>query len=103
MDLVYTYTLNVLLGIDRFLNALFGGDPRETISSRLGKLELYYKGDIPWSRPIYKSIAWLCDHVQDNHCIKAIDPYSGQRSIVNGDIEEKINKKILKGDESEKD
>ena len=33
-----SYRYNVLLAIDRLFNALTGGDPDETVSSRLGKL-----------------------------------------------------------------
>jgi len=33
------YILNILIAIDQFFNVLFLGDPDETISSRLGKLE----------------------------------------------------------------
>ncbi len=33
------YVVNILLAVDQFFNVLFGGDPDETISSRLGKME----------------------------------------------------------------
>ncbi len=31
------YVFNVLLGLDQFLSVLTGGDPDETVSSRVGK------------------------------------------------------------------
>lgn len=31
------YLYNILIGIDQLANAILGGDPDETISSRLGK------------------------------------------------------------------
>jgi len=34
----FRYTRRVLLGLDRFFNALFNGKDDETISSRVGKL-----------------------------------------------------------------
>lgn len=34
---VAKYLKNVLIGIDQLINALFGGDADETISSRVGK------------------------------------------------------------------
>ena len=34
------YVWNILIAIDQFFNALFGGDPDETISSRAGKYHL---------------------------------------------------------------
>lgn len=38
--LLYAYLFRVLLSLDRLLNAIFGGHHLETISGRLGKLEL---------------------------------------------------------------
>ena len=35
--LIAKYFLNILISIDQFVNVLFGGDPDETISSRLGR------------------------------------------------------------------
>lgn len=35
--LVKKYIYNILIGIDQLCNAILGGDPDETISSRLGK------------------------------------------------------------------
>ena len=31
------YLYNILIGVDQLVNAIFGGDPDETLSSRLGK------------------------------------------------------------------
>ena len=31
------YVWNVLIGLDQFCNAILGGDPDETMSSRMGK------------------------------------------------------------------
>ena len=31
------YIWNMLIAFDQFVNAIFGGDPDETISSRVGK------------------------------------------------------------------
>ncbi len=33
-----SYIHNVLLALDKLLNALFGGDPQETVTQRLGKM-----------------------------------------------------------------
>lgn len=37
MVAVRRYLLNILVALDQLLSALIGGDPDETISSRLGK------------------------------------------------------------------
>lgn len=37
MSKLKKYFWNILISIDQFVNTVFGGDPDETISSRLGK------------------------------------------------------------------
>ena len=37
MALIRKYLRNLLVAIDQLLNTILGGDPDETISSRLGK------------------------------------------------------------------
>ncbi|KAF0235363.1 MAG: hypothetical protein FD177_117 [Desulfovibrionaceae bacterium] len=37
MAMLKRYFWNVLLGLDQFLSVLTGGDPDETVSSRVGK------------------------------------------------------------------
>jgi hypothetical protein len=37
--MIKKYIWNILIAIDQFFNAVFGGDPDETISSRLAKKE----------------------------------------------------------------
>ena len=61
--------MNVLVGLDQLANALAGGDPDETISSRCGKRE--------HSNRICK---WLCaqlHRIDPRHCAKAIEPDEG--------------------------
>ena len=41
------YFFNLLIAIDQLLNALMGGDPDETISSRMGKYVQRGRGFIP--------------------------------------------------------
>ena len=37
--MIFKYFLNVLIGVDQLGNTILGGDPDETISSRLGKMK----------------------------------------------------------------
>ena len=57
------YLWNVLLGLDRFLNALTGGWPGETISSRCARKKDKYI--------LAKVIYAILDHIQYKHCEKA--------------------------------
>lgn len=61
---------NVLIAIDQFFNAIFGGDPDETISSRAGK-------QVKNSRFAY----YLCralHRIDPEHCQKSIEPDEGE-------------------------
>lgn len=78
--LLRAYILNVLIGLDLLGNAVFGGDPRETISSRLGKGKLAKK-------PVHTFFSYIVDFIfatffnDKNHCVGAIEPYHGRGAI----------------------
>ena len=54
------YLLNLLIGLDVFANAILGGNPRETISSRMGR---YFRAKFPdhWAEKLPWP-AWLKKH-----------------------------------------
>lgn len=79
--MLFKWLINVLIGWDQLLNALLGGDPDETISSRLGKLKLRHGGVIPWRRPLSKMIDWGLDRIDRNHSIDAIERDEGKNAI----------------------
>ncbi len=79
--MIKKWTINILIGIDQLGNALMGGDPDETISSRLGKLKLRYCGIIPWHRPVSKFIDYALDKIDPNHSIDAIEDDEGSEAI----------------------
>jgi len=68
------YALNVLISIDQLANALLGGDPDETISSRIGK-----------RRSTCRLCGWLCavlDRIDQRHCSKSIEADEGQDAVI---------------------
>lgn len=65
------YIINILIAIDQFLNTVMGGDPDETISSRMGKHVA--KKDSPFCNLICK----LLNYVDPNHCTKSIEKDRG--------------------------
>lgn len=70
------YMWNVLLAFDQFINAILGGDPDETISSRLGKhLE---KRNCKFCNFICK----LLNIIDPNHCRDAIERDEGKDAII---------------------
>jgi hypothetical protein len=64
--------LRVLIAIDQLFNAILGGYPDETISSRAAKAEL--RGD-KWGCVLCKLLAY----VDKNHCEKVIERDEGKR------------------------
>lgn len=68
------YIRNILISIDQFFNTLLGGDPDETISSRLGK---NYKGT--WME---KFVDWLFRKQKPDHCEGAIESDEGKDAII---------------------
>lgn len=82
MGKVGKWALNVLIGIDQLGNALTGGDPDETISSRLGKMKFKHGGEIPWYRPMSRIVDWGLDKIDPGHSIDAIEPDEGKDAVV---------------------
>lgn len=82
MNIIGKWALNVLIGIDQLGNSLLGGDPDETISSRLGKLKTKHGGKIPWYRPLSKIVDWGLDKIDPNHSLDAIEPDEGSDAII---------------------
>ena len=73
--------MNILISIDQLGNTLAGGDPDETISSRLGKIKLKYGGSIPWYRPLSKIVDWGLDKIDPGHSVDAIEEDEGSDAI----------------------
>lgn len=75
-DKIKKYLWNNLLAFDRLVNAMLGGDPEETLSSRMGKR--VEKGNCPLCY-------WICTHflhrIDPNHCQKSIDRDEGEDEI----------------------
>lgn len=74
--------MNLLIAIDQFGNTLTGGDPDETISSRLGKLKLRYGGTIPWRRPLAKVIDWGLERIDPHHSVDAVEEDEGKEALL---------------------
>jgi len=77
--------VNVLIGIDQFGNAVLGGDPDETISSRLGKMKKRHGGRIPWYRPLSKVTDWGLEQIDPGHSIDAIEEDEGKDALIDKD------------------
>ncbi len=68
------YGWNLLIAVDQFFNTVLGGDPDETLSSRMGKRE-----------KTCKLCYWICmalNLFQKNHCIKSEEPDEGKDASI---------------------
>jgi len=72
--LIAQYVMNVLIAIDQLGNALIGGDPDETLSSRFGKAKR--RGEW-WARPICRFLSLF----DKRHCMKSIHPDEGEQQL----------------------
>jgi hypothetical protein len=66
------YIWNVLIAIDQFFNAVLGGDPDETMSSRMGKRVL--RKDCRFC----KLICGILNVFEKDHCFKSIERDEGE-------------------------
>jgi hypothetical protein len=67
------WALNVLISLDQLGNSILGGDPDETISSRLGRIKQKWGGEIPKTRPVAWATDWVLERIDENHSIEAIE------------------------------
>lgn len=74
------YIKNVLISIDQFFNALTGGDPDETISSRVGKLVRSWNTPRKWTIAHWLNV--ILDKIEKDHCKKSIEEDEGKDSIL---------------------
>jgi len=70
--MIKRYFINIGISIDQLANTIFGGDPDETISSRLGK---HYRGS--WME---KSVDYLFGK---DHCENSEEKDEGNDAIIN--------------------
>ena len=73
MNTVMKYIHNILISIDQFVNVLFGGDPDETISSRVYKLR--YRNIIP------AIINWFLELIDPGHGKRSVEMDEGKDTI----------------------
>ena len=69
------YLLNNLIALDQLVNAVFGGDPDETISSRIGK-----RRDGPerfWAKMVDRIFFWQKDHTR-----KSVEADEGKDALL---------------------
>lgn len=69
------YLWNILIGIDQLANTLAGGDPDETISSRIGKRR--DGNERFWARIVDRLFFWQSDHTR-----KSIEPDEGKDAAI---------------------
>lgn len=68
------YLFNILVSIDQLANTILGGDPDETISSRVGKLRK--------KRVWAEFIASILDRFDYKHSERAIEEDEGKNRVV---------------------
>lgn len=72
---VSLYFWNFLVAIDQLVNTLLGGDPDETLSSRMGK-------NVKEGRcKLCKIVCYFLNKIDSNHCEKSIEPEEGDRQV----------------------
>ena len=71
---------NVLIAVDQLGNAASGGDPDETISSRLGKTKRANGGSVhprAWLG-VARPLDWLLEKIDPGHALGAIEEDEGE-------------------------
>lgn len=75
---VKRYFWNILISFDQFVNTIFGGDPDETISSRLGKWHRAGKDSTGLRHVVYQIANAVVELFQKDHFKKSIEEDEGK-------------------------
>ena len=80
--MIKRYCWNILISIDQFVNVIFGGDPDETISSRLGKWSRDGKHNSGIRKPIWNIAHFVVEIFEKDHFAKSIEEDEGDRQVL---------------------
>ena len=82
MQKIKRYVWNLLIAFDQGVNTVCGGDPDETISSRMGKWSRKGENNHGWRKPLYKFANFIVELFQKDHFKQSIEEDEGQNEIV---------------------
>ena len=76
------YCWNLLIAVDQFVNTICGGDPDETISSRMGKWARNGENNRGLRKPLYLIANFIVERFEKNHFAKSIEEDEGKNETV---------------------
>ena len=82
--MITKYLVNILVSLDQLAAVIFlGGDPDETISSRLGKVKRKNGGSIPWKYGlgVPRLVDMGLEFIDPRHSIDAIEDDEGKNGL----------------------
>lgn len=74
--MVSKYFWNILIALDQLCNTILGGDPDETMSSRMGKNIREGKCKL------CKVTCYFLNKIDPNHCEKSIEVDEGAKGVI---------------------
>jgi hypothetical protein len=82
MNKIKKYFWNILISFDQFVNTIFGGDPDETISSRMGKWARNDENSRGLKKPIYEIANFIVNLFEKDHFKKSIEEDEGSNGTI---------------------
>jgi len=76
------YCWNILIAIDQLINTICGGDPDETLSSRMGKWARAGRNKKGIRKKVYKIVNCIVELFEKDHFKKSIEEDEGHRRII---------------------
>lgn len=76
------YFWNVLIATDQFVNTICGGDPDETISSRMGKWARNGENNSGIKKPLYIVANFIVELFEKDHFKKSVEEDEGKNETL---------------------
>lgn len=80
--MISKYIWNLLIAIDQLVNTVFGGDPDETISSRMGKWYRAGKHKRGLKKKLYYFVNPIVEFFERDHFKKSIEEDEGKNETI---------------------
>lgn len=76
------YIWNLFISVDQLVNTIFGGDPDETISSRIGKWNRDGRTERGLRNIVYRFVNGIVEVFEKDHFKKSIEEDRGSNEVL---------------------
>jgi len=78
---IHCYLYNIIIAVSQLVNAALGGQPDETLSSRMGRVKRSHGGSFPSHMKLARFLDWFLDKIDKDHFWTSIKEPTREREL----------------------